>query len=168
MTPRSPTSSVQGALSSNGVVADEVRDLEAVSDLQRELAETLGLDVSSDSFRIAAARLYEAVWPATEIHQSPKAPSDKQLALAEDIDLDVEGNDRAIASQRIAARLRLLNEVALRALDLRPGDLIVLKETPEESHAVSCVGRDRRVFLKRWGGQSVWATQILSKTRVAR
>ena len=76
MTSRLSTSSVRAALSSKGVVADEVRDLDAVSDLQRELAETLGLDISSDSFRIAAARLYEAVWSATEIHQSPHAPSD--------------------------------------------------------------------------------------------
>ena len=68
----------------------------------------------------------------------------------------------------IAARLRLLNEVALRALDLRPGDLIVLKAEPGETHAVSCVGRNRRVFLKGWGGQSVWATQVLSKAKVAR
>lgn len=139
------------------------RAKDAVSDLQLKLAETVGIDVSNDDFRIAAARLYEAVWPAVEIHESPQAPSEKQLAFAKDVGLNIDGCDRAGASQQIAARLSLLNEVALRALDLKPGDQVVLKGTPEETHAVSCVGRNRKIYLRGWAGQSVWATQVLRR-----
>jgi hypothetical protein len=127
------------------------------------LAAALGVDVSSDDFHTAAARLYEIIWPALEIHDSQLAESEKQVALAKDIDLDIHGENRAEASQRIAARLRLLNELALRTLDLKPGDLVVLRATPEEAHSVSCVGRNRRIFLKGWRGESVWATQVLKK-----
>jgi hypothetical protein len=133
------------------------------SDLQRRLATALGVDVSSDDFHTAAARLYEIIWPALEIHDSQIAESEKQAALAKDIGLDIHGDNRAGASQRIAARLRLLNEIALHTLDLRPGDLVVLRAAPEEVHSVSCVGRNRKIYLKGWRGESVWATQVLKK-----
>ncbi len=131
------------------------------SNLQRTLAAALGIDVSEDDFHTAAARLYEVIWPALEIHDSQLAASEKQAALARDIGLEIDGSSRAGTSQRIAARLRLLNEVALRTLDLRPGDRVVLRAAPEESHSVSCVGRNRKVYLKGRRGESVWATQIL-------
>ena len=131
--------------------------------LQHKLAKLLGVDASNDDFHTAAARLYEVIWPAVEIHESQQPASEKQLAFAKDIGLEIDGIDRAGASQRIAARLRLLNEIALRALDLRPGDRVVLKDMPKETYTVSCVGRNRQIYLKGWGGQSVWATQVLRK-----
>jgi hypothetical protein len=125
------------------------------TDLQGRLAQVLGVDVTGDNFHIAAARLYEVIWPAIGSHESEDPASQRQVAFAKDIGLDIVGVDRATASQQIGARLGLLNELALRTLDLKPGDRVVLKENPKESCVVSCVGRNRKVYLKGWGGQSV-------------
>lgn len=134
------------------------------SELQKRLAKTLGIDLSGDSFRIAAARIYEAVWPAIEFQSSDLPVSDKQIAFGRDIGIDVSGGDRFTASLQISARLDVLNEVALRDLDLRPGDKIVLKGSREVLE-VSCVGKNRKIFPRGWGGQSVWATQVSRKVR---
>ena len=134
------------------------------SELQNRLAKALGINISGDNFRIAAARIYEAIWRAVEICESQNPVSDKQRAFARDIGVDVSGLDRFAASRQIAARLAVLNEIALRDLALQPGDKIVLKVSKDICE-VSCVGKNRKVFPKGWGGQSVWAMQILRKVR---
>lgn len=75
------------------------------SEFQKKLAKSLAIDLTGDNFRIAAARLYEAIWPAIEIRESEHPASDKQIAFARDVGVDVSGLDRTTASCRITEQL---------------------------------------------------------------
>lgn len=136
------------------------------TELQQKLAEALGINILEDNFYIAAARLNEVVHEALNLKTKSELPATKkQLVFAKDIGLNIDGLDRHTASSKISARLDILNELALRNLDLKPCDTVFLRGKPKKQEIVSCVGKNRLIYLKRWGGQTVYPTQILKKKK---
>jgi hypothetical protein len=132
--------------------------------VQLRLASALDVDLTGLSQAIAAARLRAAVAPALNL--DPRPATEKQVAFAQTLGIDVRGQSVSVARERIDAELTVRNLVALDRLELRPGDLVMVRGA-SEPQAVSSVGRNNKVYMKGAGGESVWPSQITAVVRRA-
>jgi hypothetical protein len=138
---------------------------------QKALAAALGVDVSGDSYDIAAAKLLDAV--ATAIgFEPPAASSDRQRAFALSLGHNVVGDSKRLASAKIGEALLAKNREVIAALDLKPGDRVVRTEHFEfegemrsisQEFIVSSIQPNGRVFFKGGNGQGAWPTQLTKR-----
>ncbi|MBH3341575.1 hypothetical protein I5L51_20910 [Pseudomonas mendocina] len=99
---------------------------------QLHLANILGLDISADTFDVAAARLLDLV--AVAIGYEPAdSSSERQRAFAESLGQDVESDSKRVASAKIGEALLAKNRGAIESLNLRPGDRVI--RTTQFEHA---------------------------------
>lgn len=135
---------------------------------QITLAGLLGLDIKTDTFDVAAARLLDAV--ATAIgHEPPEQSSERQRAFAVSLGHNVTADTKRIASAKIGEALFAKNQDAIASLHLKPGDCVVRVEhfefdremrTVEQEFVVSSIQPNGRVFFKGGNGQGAWPTQL--------
>jgi hypothetical protein len=135
---------------------------------QRSLAAFLGIDVSTDTRAVAAARLLDKV--AGMIGFEPSEPaSERQKAFAESLGENVGTDTKRVASAKISESLFTKNQEAISALNLRPGDRVVRVEhfefdgdmrVLEREFVVSSIQPNGRVFFKGGNGQGAWPTQL--------
>ncbi len=143
-----------------------------LTDFQNEVATRLGLDVSSDTYDVAAARIMDRV--ALAVKQFPSKPSSPaQRAFAKSLKLGVAKDTMRVASAKIADSLFEKNTRALARLKLKKDDRVIFTEkyetddrteTHTSEHIVSSVGSNGRVYFKGIGCQGAWPTQ-LKRTR---
>lgn len=139
------------------------------TDVQKKIAKILGVDISSDSRNIAAARIREIVEPAINPNSTYWTATQKQIEYAKSLDLNIAGDSFWVCSAKIDDRLRELNQAALDKLKLKPGDRVIVTtkgkvgeknyETQDE-YIVSSVGKNLRVYFKGGGGRGAWPRQI--------
>ena len=138
------------------------------SPAQESLAALLGLDIQSDTFDVAAARLMDAVAPAIG-YEPPEQPSERQCEFAQSLGQDVVADSKRVASAKIGEALLAKNQDAIAALDLKPGDSVVRVEhfefdgqmhTVEQEFVISSIQPNGRVFFKGGNGQGAWPTQL--------
>lgn len=135
---------------------------------QLRLANVIGVDISTDTFDVAAARLLDYV--ATAIGYEPAdTSSERQRSFSESLGLDVTGDSRRIASARIGEALLAKNRTAIESLNLQPGDRVIRVtqfehagelRTFEQEFIVSSIQPNGRVFFKGGNGQGAWPTQL--------
>ena len=135
---------------------------------QMRLANVLGIDISADTFDVAAARLLDRVAPA--IGYEPAAgSSERQRAFAESLGQDVTFDSKRVASAKIGEALLARNRDAIDSLNLRPGDRVIRitqfehageLRSFEQEFIVSSIQPNGRVFFKGGNGQGAWPTQL--------
>jgi hypothetical protein len=144
------------------------RSNQSSSQEQKELAKLLGIDISADTFDVAAARLLDAVAIAIG-HEPPKNASEGQIAFATSLGQDVSTNTKRVASAKICEALFLNNQDAIAALNLKPGDRVIKIsrfelngeiQTFESEFVISSIQPNGRVFFKGGNGQGAWPTQL--------
>ena len=139
-----------------------------LSDLQKEIASRLGLDVSNDSYDVAAAKIMDQVALAVK-HFPPKPSSTEQRKYAKSLNLAVAKDSMRVASARISDALADKNAKALSRLKLKKGDKVIHTEkydygeglqTNTSEHIVSSIGSNGRVYFKGVGCQGAWPSQL--------
>ena len=135
---------------------------------QINLAKLLGLDISSDTFEVAAARLLDAV--AISIgHEPPQQSSERQRTFAAALGHDVSTDTKRIASAKIGQALFVKNQEAISSLDLKPGDHVIRVQkitmdrevhVIEKEFIISSIQSNGRVFFKGGNGQGAWPTEL--------
>ena len=139
------------------------------TDTQIKIAKTLGIDISSDSRDVAAARIREVVEPAINPNSTYRTATQKQIEFAASLGLDVSSDSFWVCSAKIDDRLRELNQAALESLKLKPGDRVIvtkkiqvneLLHEYQEEYIVSSIGKNLRVYFKGGGGRGAWPGQI--------
>jgi hypothetical protein len=140
--------------------------------LQRRIAKALGVNISGDTERVAAARIREFVAPAMLEKSYAEQASEKQVSYGVMIGLDLSGLSKGLASAMIDDRHAELNAEALQRLALKPGDEVVHTSTCrdegsefswETNYIVSSIGKDGLVYFKGGNGRCGWPTQIRHK-----
>lgn len=135
---------------------------------QISLAAAVGVDVSADTFDIAAARLQDAVASAIG-WEAPEPASDRQKTFASSLGKDVAGDSKRVASAKIGEALFDNNQAAIASLALKAGDRVIRAErfefggevqTLEQEFVVSSIQPNGRVFFKGGNGQGAWPTQL--------
>jgi hypothetical protein len=141
---------------------------ESSSQEQKELAKLLGLDISADTFDVAAARLLDAVAIAIG-DEPPQNATERQIVFASSIGQDVSTNTKRVASAKIGEALFSKNQDAIAALNLKPGDRVIKISrfelnnefhTFEQEFVISSIQPNGRVFFKGGNGRGAWPTQL--------
>lgn len=138
------------------------------SEAQAALARLLDIDVTSDAFDVAAARLLDAV--ASAIGFEPAEPSsERQRLFAASLGCEVSDDTKRVASAKIGEALYVKNQEAIAALSLKAGDRVVRTEhfefdgemrTISQEFVVSSIQPNGRVYFKGGNGQSAWPSQL--------
>lgn len=135
---------------------------------QLELAGLLNIDISTDTFDVAAARLLDCVAPAIGYEPSEQS-SDRQRSFAESLGQDVSTDSKRVASAKIGEALLSKNLGAIASLNLQPGDRVIRitqfeyggeLRSLEQEFIVSSIQPNGRVFFKGGNGQGAWPTQL--------
>ena len=139
-----------------------------ISEFQNEIAARLGVDISKDSFDVAAARILDRV--ALAVRQLPqRQASMAQKEFAKSLRLSVAKDSMRVASAKISDALHAKNIKALKRLNLRKDDKVVYTEkyeTPQGAqvhtteHVVSSIGANGRVYFKGIGCPGAWPSQL--------
>ncbi|HYX71874.1 MAG TPA: hypothetical protein VE732_03830 [Nitrososphaera sp.] len=139
------------------------------SKYQKQIARLLGINISKDSWRVAAAKIHDIVDVAINPRVRDNSPTEAQIELAEQIGLDISKDTYRIGFARIADKLDELNEEALSRMQLKAGDKVIFTEhlsLDEESlpylvQTVSSIGRNGKVYFKGTtnNGQA-WPAQL--------
>ena len=138
---------------------------------QKSLAASLGIDISGDSYDVAAAKLLDAVAAAVGF-EPPESSSERQRAFASSLGHNVVSDSKRVASAKIGDALLARNQAAIAALHLRPGDHVVRTEHFElegemrsisQEFIVSSIQPNGRVFFKGGNGQGAWPTQLTKR-----
>ncbi len=136
---------------------------------QLEIATKLGIDITNDSVNIAGARIFDVIQMAINPGSMPCKASQKQIIFGDSIGLDLRKDSSRVASARIKDELQSINELALKYLELKPGDKVRKtrtvnthghKELVVTTHTVSSVGKNLRVYFRGGNGQGAWASQL--------
>lgn len=135
---------------------------------QEHLAQLLGVNVATDTFDVAAARLLDRV--AAAIGYGPsEPPSERQIAFAYALGQDVTSDTKRVASAKIGEALFANNQDAIATLNLQPGDHVVRitrfeqegeLRSFEQEFVVSSIQPNGRVFFKGGNGQGAWPVQL--------
>ena len=135
--------------------------------VQIQIAKDLGIEVSKDSFRVAAARILDLVAPA--IGYNAKPATSKQVEFAKGLGIDVTSDSSRVASARIQDKLEEVNSRALKELRLAPGDKVVVRKTytfsgqeymDEREYVVSSIKDNGMVYFKGGNGKCAWACKV--------
>jgi hypothetical protein len=138
---------------------------------QKRLASLLGLNISADTFDVAAARILDQV-AASIGYELPEPASDRQNAFAASLGQDVVNETKRIASAKIGEALFTKNQEAIYALELKPGDSVIRitqferdgeMRSFEQEFVISSIQPNGRVFFKGGNGQGAWPTQLCKK-----
>ena len=129
---------------------------------QKEIAAKLGIDVSRDSYRVAAARIREVVDPALSAKARTRPADAEQKELAKRFHLRVSRDTRLVASAKIQDRRELINKKLARKMGLKPGVKVVNKRdgvcSSEQEYAIRAISKDGVVFFE--GGQRAWPMDL--------
>lgn len=135
---------------------------------QYQLAASLGVSVSEDTFNVAAAKLLDTVSEALGFE--PACPSStRQRAFAHSLGVDVAKDSKRVASAKTGDYLLELNQKAIVDLNLQPGDRVTRvqrfecegeEREFEQEFIVSSIQPNGRVFFKGGNGQGAWPTQL--------
>jgi hypothetical protein len=136
---------------------------------QAKLAALLNVDVSGDCELVAAARLEDAVAPAL-LHRAPASASERQIEFGKALGLDLSSDTLRVASAKIDRELYCRNLMALRTLDLQPGDRVIKRDTYEMDGTIHILEHEfvissidpnsLRVWFRGGNGQGAWPTQL--------
>lgn len=135
---------------------------------QTHLASLIGVNVASDTFDVAAARLLDAVASAIGYEPSEQS-SERQRAFAASLGHDVSTDSKRVASAKIGEALFAKNQAAIASLNLQPGDRVIRVtqfehdgqlQSFEQEFVVSSIQPNGRVFFKGGNGQGAWPTQL--------
>lgn len=136
---------------------------------QLEVAIKLGIDVSRDSVNMAGAKIFDEIQAAIDPSSIPRKASLKQIEFGDSIGLDLRGDSTSVASAKIKDELLLMNKLALKRLELKPGDEVKKsrvvningrEQTEISIHIVSSVGKNLRVYFKGGNGNGAWLSQL--------
>lgn len=138
--------------------------------LQKEIAKALGVSLRGASVESAASRIRARVAAAINPDIHPRPPTEKQIKFARDLGVYTDGDTFEMCRTKIQDELTRRNELALRRLRLKPGDVVEYVRTfvyeGETSvlrslHVVSSIGKDLRVYFKNPAGESGgWPSQL--------
>lgn len=138
---------------------------------QVQIAKRLGIDVSADSFSVAAARILDLIEPARVENPILSGPTPRQQILASELGIDVSTDSYRVTYARIQDKLLEKNLEALEELQLAPGDRVVIQRNVDidgkkrlfkEEHTVSSTNRKNGlVYLKGVGSRRAWAGQLI-------
>ena len=136
---------------------------------QLQLATLLGIDITSNTEQVAAARLEDHVALAIHPGQEPRFATDRQIAFGQSLGLDLRNDSLRVASAKIEEELYAMNQAAVIDLDLRPGDRVIKRQRVEidgrihnldREYVVSSVDDNFRVWFKGGNGQGAWPTEL--------
>lgn len=135
---------------------------------QVSLAALLRIDITGDSYDVAAAKLLDAVALAIGFEPAERS-SERQRAFAASLACNVSADTKRVASAKISDALLAKNMAALAELELKPGDHVVRTEhfdlegeahTVSQDFVVSSIQPNGRVYFKGGNGQGAWPTQL--------
>lgn len=140
------------------------------TNFQQKIADDLEVDISSDTRRIAAARLLDRLEPAINPKvRSQREATDRQIEYADSLGMDVRGESVRVAGEMIAEQLYRQNQKAIEDLGLELGVRVnkpLVVEVDGEVHrydreyTVSSIGDNLMVYFKGGGGQCAWPSQL--------
>ena len=138
------------------------------SKYQRDIAKLLGVNISKDSWRVAAAKIHDIVDAAINSRIRNNSPTEAQIELAEEIGIDVSKDSYRVCFAKIADKLDELNEEALERMQLKPGDKVVFTQhlsideapLPDLAQTVSSIGRNGKVYFKGTNNGQAWPAQL--------
>jgi hypothetical protein len=142
---------------------------ESPTEIQLRVAAALAVDIARDSRTVAAARLYDAVAEAIGERHACRPASARQVEFALSLDLDVRSDSLRVASAKIADELERRNRAALVALNLQPGDRVLIRkryETEGQRHewtrefTISSIDVRGRLHFKGGNGDGAWPTEV--------
>lgn len=135
------------------------------SNLQRQLAQTLKVDISSCSYEMAAARLRDLLSSAI-IDYPPDEPTERQFELAGELGIDISEETRRTAKILIKEHLFQLNQIALKKLGIKKGDSIsYCRDNGEiiETRIISTIKPNGRIFYKGTDFRQDYASLLIKR-----
>ncbi|MBA1447042.1 MAG: hypothetical protein FE835_19580 [Gammaproteobacteria bacterium] len=134
-----------------------------VTKAQIKFCKNVGLDVSSDTERVAIARLHETIqrefWENTDLGR----PTENQVELASKFGIDISNMSRIVGNAIIDDIMSELNKEAIIEQSLKPGSRV--RKTYDENgkiYIISSIKRDGTVYFKGGNGQKAWARNLVS------
>jgi hypothetical protein len=136
---------------------------------QKQIAAVLGIDISHDTKRVAAARIRTFIGPAIFSKAAQYTATERQIDFARSIGLEVDGDSSLVASAKIADELYIRNKTALANLQLQPGDRVRVRHQVEfaaeiqewvEEDVISSIQPNCRIMFKGGKGRGAWPTQV--------
>jgi hypothetical protein len=136
---------------------------------QKQVAASLGIDISSETREVAAARIHTFVGPAIHSKAAQYAASERQIDFAKALGLDVTADSSLVASAKIGEELFVRNKAALEKLQLKPGDRVSVRHQFEfagemrewvEEFVISSIQPNGRIMFKGGNGRGAWPTQV--------
>lgn len=136
---------------------------------QLKLGGSLGLDLSADSYGVAAAKLRWLLRSAINVPCGADAATPSQVSLGDSLGVDVRGQPMIVAFAMIRDELLRRNLASLKRLRLKPGDQVVqhyartINGTAYEfdkAYIVSSIRKDGFVYFKGMNCPCAWASQL--------
>ncbi|RJX18294.1 MAG: hypothetical protein C4570_07020 [Ammonifex sp.] len=143
--------------------------LEEPTAFQKQIAATLGIDISHDTRGVAAARIHTVVGPAILSKAAAYPASERQIDFARALGLNVSKDSSLVASAKIADELFVRNQAALEKLQLKPGETVRVRHRIEldgmtrewtEEFVISSIQPNCRIMFKGGNGRGAWPTQV--------
>jgi len=143
--------------------------IKAASVEQIEIGLKLGINLSTETWNVAAAKILDVVGPATDDVAKHSKPTPKQIALARTLGIDIANDTFRVGWAKISDTLLQRNLEAIQELQLRLGDDVVFTTTREiggETHvfervyAVSSIKPNGMVYFKGGGGRCTSASRL--------
>jgi hypothetical protein len=140
-----------------------------LTDKQLRVARMLGVDTTSDSSTVAAARILDAVAEAIGERHGARPATSSQVEYGRALGLDVSTNTLRVASAKIEDELKSRNLKAIFELGLVPGDQVVIRQSIEikgqqhelrQAFTISSIHPSGRLFFKGINRRSAWPTQV--------
>jgi hypothetical protein len=137
--------------------------------IQAQVAAALGIDITGDSRRVAAARLRDAVADAIGERYGSGPVTARQIEFARSLKLDLSDDTLRVASARIADELDRRNREALATLKLQRGDRVRIRKTYDvdgqhhewvREFIVSTIDVTSRLHFKGGNGAGAWPTEV--------
>jgi hypothetical protein len=131
---------------------------------QIEIAQKLGIDVSGDSERVAAALIEDYVFYAIYPGREKLEPSEKQIEFAKSLGIKIKSDSILIISAQITDELEKQNIEAINNFGLSASDEVTINEHGYVcSYTISSIAKNYRLWFKGGNGRGAWPTQIIAK-----
>ena len=136
---------------------------------QVRIAQALGLDISSDTQSVAAARIRDVVAEAIGERYGSRPATEKQIKFAESLGLAVRTDSLRVVAAKLGDELERRNQDAMSRLALKPGDRVRIPKVHDlngqryewtDEYTVSSIDERGRLYFKGGGGAGAWASQV--------
>lgn len=147
----------------------DYRYVPTVTAEQLAVGQRLGLDLSSDTWAVARARILDLVGAAIGDEERYDKPTENQTAWAESLGIDLAGHSYRVAFAMIQDALWERENRLISEMNLRPGDKVAREGQVEHEgeiytvrrvYVISSIREDGLLYFKGGGSMCGWPSNF--------